>query len=186
MWTRSCYSLSASSLCWLVESVKSRYVSSVDLSTLLAHWINSPGAFYKRRQEKQQVKNQSGPATPKEDVRSDGAPESPSESDFLADFAGKHPPVGNHRNIAQWQLSAYDGEADPGVWRTELSLGRERHAHRYHYSECHDGRQNPTYDLPRRSHCGGYGLWKGKQTSSLPWAGGPYLLHADSEEEHEG
>ncbi len=41
-------------------------------------------------------------------------------------------------------------------------------------------------DLARRSHCGGYGLWKGKQTSSLPWAGGPHLLHADSEEEHEG
>lgn len=57
---------------------------------LLAHWINSPVLSAKGGKKKHQVKNQSGPATPKEDVGSDGAPESPSESDFLADFAGKH------------------------------------------------------------------------------------------------
>ncbi|XP_052444948.1 coiled-coil domain-containing protein 80 [Carassius gibelio] len=57
---------------------------------LLAHWINGPVLSAKGGKKKHQVKNQSGPATPKEDVGSDGAPESPSESDFLADFAGKH------------------------------------------------------------------------------------------------
>uniref|UniRef100_A0A9J8D622 Coiled-coil domain containing 80 like 2 n=1 Tax=Cyprinus carpio carpio TaxID=630221 RepID=A0A9J8D622_CYPCA len=57
---------------------------------LLAHWINSPVLSAKGGKKKHQVKNQSGPATPKEDAGSDRAPESPSESDFLADFAGKH------------------------------------------------------------------------------------------------
>ncbi len=57
---------------------------------LLAHWVNSPVLSAKGGKRKQHVKNQSGPATPKEDVGLDGAPESPSESDFLADFAGKH------------------------------------------------------------------------------------------------
>ncbi|XP_043076913.1 coiled-coil domain-containing protein 80 [Puntigrus tetrazona] len=57
---------------------------------LLAHWINSPVLSAKGGKKKHQVKNQSGPATPNEDVGSDGAPEGPSESDFLADFAGKH------------------------------------------------------------------------------------------------
>ncbi|KAF4098655.1 coiled-coil domain-containing protein 80 [Onychostoma macrolepis] len=56
---------------------------------LWAHWINSPVLSAKGGKRKQ-VKNESGPATPKEDVGSNGAPESPSESDFLADFAGKH------------------------------------------------------------------------------------------------
>uniref|UniRef100_A0A673IQF2 Coiled-coil domain-containing protein 80-like n=1 Tax=Sinocyclocheilus rhinocerous TaxID=307959 RepID=A0A673IQF2_9TELE len=57
---------------------------------LLAHLINSPVLSAKGGKKKHQGKNQSGPATPKEDIGSDGAPESPSESDFLADFAGKH------------------------------------------------------------------------------------------------
>ncbi|KTG43397.1 hypothetical protein cypCar_00019225 [Cyprinus carpio] len=57
---------------------------------LLAHWINSLVLSEKGGKKKHQGKNQSGPATPKEDVGSDGAPESPSESEFLADFARKH------------------------------------------------------------------------------------------------
>ncbi len=90
MWTRSCYF----SLCLLTLLVSGEW--SLGMSRLwiflllLAHWINSPVLSTKGGKRKQQVKNQSGPATPKEDVRSDGAPESPSESDFLADFAGKH------------------------------------------------------------------------------------------------
>lgn len=60
------------------------------LLLLLAHWINSPVLSAKAGKKKHQVKNQSDFATPKEDVGSDGARESPSESDFLADFSGKH------------------------------------------------------------------------------------------------
>lgn len=60
------------------------------LLLLLAHWINSPVLSAKAGKKKHQAKNQSDFATPKEDVGSDGARESPSESDFLADFSGKH------------------------------------------------------------------------------------------------
>lgn len=60
------------------------------LLLLLAHWINSPVLSAKAGKKKHQGKNQSDSATPKEDVGSDGARESPSELDFLADFSGKH------------------------------------------------------------------------------------------------
>ncbi|XDV38624.1 hypothetical protein PO909_007986 [Leuciscus waleckii] len=60
------------------------------LLLLLAHWINSPVLSAKAGKKKHQGKNQSDSATPKEDVGSDGARESQSESDFLADFSGKH------------------------------------------------------------------------------------------------
>ncbi|XP_067280327.1 coiled-coil domain-containing protein 80 [Pseudorasbora parva] len=54
------------------------------LLVLLAHWINSPVLSAKVGKKKHQAK------TPKEDIGSDGARESPTESDFLADFSGKH------------------------------------------------------------------------------------------------
>lgn len=57
---------------------------------LLAHWMNTPVLSAKAGKKKQQAKNQSDFANPKEDIGSDGARESPSESDFLADFSGKH------------------------------------------------------------------------------------------------
>lgn len=57
---------------------------------LLAHWINSPVLSAKGGKKKHQAKNQSSHATPMENVGSDGGPENPSASDFLADFAGKH------------------------------------------------------------------------------------------------
>ncbi|XP_048021943.1 coiled-coil domain-containing protein 80 [Megalobrama amblycephala] len=60
------------------------------LLLLLANWINSPVLSAKAGKKKHQVKNQSDFATPKEDVGSDGARESTPESDFLADFSGKH------------------------------------------------------------------------------------------------
>lgn len=186
MWTRSCFSLSASSLCWLVESVKSRYVSSVDPPAPAGSLDQQPSAFCKSRQEK----------TPREESKwlcnsqggrwvRWGSPKSVRVG-LLGWFFRETPPVGDHRAVAWWQLSAYDGETDSGVWGTKLSLGRKRHARCHYYSECHDGRQNPTHNLARRSHCGGHGLWNGEQTSPLPWGGVPYILHVDSEEEHEG
>ncbi len=128
MWTRSCISsLSASSLCWLVESVKSRYVSSVDLSTFVGTLDQQPGAFYKRRQEKTTSKNQSGPATPKEDVRSDGAPDSIGVW-LLGWFCRKH---------RLWVITATSHMTTICVWWSRSrSLKdwavacRERHAHR--------------------------------------------------------
>ncbi|KAK2872604.1 hypothetical protein Q8A67_022501 [Cirrhinus molitorella] len=57
---------------------------------LLAHWINNPVFSAKGGKKKHQAKNLSGHATPREDVGYNRAPENPSESDFLADFAGKH------------------------------------------------------------------------------------------------
>ncbi|XP_073681140.1 coiled-coil domain-containing protein 80-like [Garra rufa] len=57
---------------------------------LLAHWINNPVLSAKGGKKKHQVKNQSSHASPREDVGSERASENPTESDFLADFAGKH------------------------------------------------------------------------------------------------
>lgn len=130
---------------------------------LLAHWINSPVLSAKGGKKKHQVKNQSGPATPKEDAGSDRAPESPSESDFLADFAGKH---------RLWVITA-PSHSDNYLRMMEKQIQESeglncRLAQLHYYSECHDGRQNPTYDFARRRHCGGYGLGNGKQTSPLP------------------
>ncbi|TRY99396.1 hypothetical protein DNTS_002011 [Danionella cerebrum] len=57
---------------------------------LLAHWIDNPMLCAKSGKKKHQAKNLHDDGTPKEDFGSGGTRESPSESDFLADFAGKH------------------------------------------------------------------------------------------------
>lgn len=52
--------------------------------------------------------------------------------------------------------------------RIQLPPGRKGHLHHNHHPECHDGRQNPENNLPRRRHRGEPGPGHGQQTAALP------------------